>query len=101
MAHKLMQSALRFSDAYVQHTQTVILVAIPASRGTMEKYQNRHLRQVEHAAKHWEAWQSKFANHNNRRASLERQNSAIYRNVYDRLKGNPRTTGYRMEAYRD
>ncbi len=65
----------------------VKLVAIPASRGTMEKCQNRHVRQVEHAAKQWDARASKVANNINRRQWLERQNNANYRNEYDRLRG--------------
>jgi hypothetical protein len=65
----------------------VNLVAMPVSRGTMEKYQNRHVRQVEHAAKQWDARASKVANNTNRRQWLERQNNASYRNEYDRLSG--------------
>ena len=65
----------------------VNLVAMPVSRGTMEKYQNRHIRQVEHAAKQWEARAHKVANDNNRRKWLERQNNANYRNEYDRISG--------------
>ena len=67
----------------------VNLVAMPVSRGTMEKYQNRHIRQVEHATKQWEARANKVANNNNnnRRQWLERQNNASYRNEYDRLSG--------------
>ena len=65
----------------------VNLVAMPVSRGTMEKYQNRHVRQVEHVAKQWEARANKVANNNNRRQWLERQNNASYRNEYDRLRG--------------
>jgi len=33
----------------------VNLVNMPVSRERMEKYQNRHMRQIEHAAKQWEA----------------------------------------------
>ena len=65
----------------------VNLVAMPVSRGAMEKYQNMHIRQVEHATKQWEARASKVANNNNRRQWLERQNNASYRNEYDRLSG--------------
>ena len=53
----------------------------------MEKCQNRHIRQVEHATKQWEARAHKAANNNNRRKWLERQNKANYRNEYDRIRG--------------
>ncbi len=65
----------------------VNLVATPVSRETMEKYQNRHIRQVEHAAKQWEARASKVKNNNERRRWIERQNNANYRNEYDRVRG--------------
>ncbi len=65
----------------------VNLVAMPVSRGTMEKYQNRHVRQEEHVAKQWEAGASKVANNTKRRQWLERQNNDKYRNEYDRLRG--------------
>ncbi len=64
----------------------VNLVAMPVSRGTMEKYQNRHVRLVEHAAKQWGAMANKVTNNNNRRKRLERQSNTIYRNVYDRIR---------------
>ena len=62
-------------------------VAMPVSRKIIEKHQNRHIRQVEHATKQWEARANKVANNNNRRQWLERQNNASYRNEYDRLRG--------------
>ena len=62
-------------------------VAMPVSRKMMEMHQNRHIRQVEHATKQWEARANKVANNNNRRQWLERQNNASYRNEYDRLRG--------------
>ncbi len=65
----------------------VNLVAMPVSRTTMEKYHDRHVRQVEHAAKQWEARANKVANKNNKRKWLERQNNANYRHEYDRLRG--------------
>jgi acyl carrier protein phosphodiesterase len=65
----------------------VNLVAMPVRRGTMEKYQNRHIRQVEHATKQWEARANKVANNNHRKQWLQRQNNASYRNEYDRLNG--------------
>ena len=69
----------------------VNLVAMPVSRGTMEKYQNRHIRQVEHATKQREARANQVANNNNnnnnRRQWVVRQNNASYRNEYDRLSG--------------
>ena len=65
----------------------VNLVAMPVSREKMEKYQNRHIRQVEHATKQWEARANKVANNNNRRKWLERQNNKNYRNEHDRISG--------------
>ena len=65
----------------------VNLVAMPVSRRTMEKYQDRHVRQIEHAAKQWEAKANKVSNANNRRKWLERQDNANYRNEYDRVRG--------------
>ena len=65
----------------------VNLVAMPVSRGTMDKYQNMQIRQVEHATKQWEARANKVANNNNRRQWIERQNNVNYRNEYDRLRG--------------
>ena len=65
----------------------VNLVAMPVSRGRMEKYQNRHIRQVEHATKQWEARANKTANNNNRRKWLERQINTNYRNEYARIRG--------------
>ncbi len=61
----------------------VNLVAMPVSRDTVEKYQNRYVRQVEHAAKQCEARANEVANNNNRRTWVERQNNANYRNAYD------------------
>ena len=52
----------------------------------MEQYQNRHLRQVEHAAKQLEARESKVKNSNLRKQWLERQKNANYRNEYDRIR---------------
>ena len=77
----------------------VNLVAMPFSRGTMEKYQDKHVRQVEHVAKQWEARANKVANNNNRRQWLERQNNASYRNEYDRLRGELSHYNYHTEAY--
>ena len=65
----------------------VNLVAMPVSRGTMKKYEDRHVRQIEHAAKQWEAEANKVSNANNRRKWLERQDTANYRNEYDRVRG--------------
>jgi hypothetical protein len=65
----------------------VNLVAMPVSREKMEKYQNRHTRQIEHAARQWEAKANKVSNANNRRKFMERQNNANYRNEFDRVRG--------------
>ena len=63
----------------------VNLVNMPVSRERMENYQNRHMRQIEHAAKQVEARESKTKNNNMRRVWLQRQNNANYRNEYDRM----------------
>ena len=55
----------------------VNLVNMPVSRETMEKYQNRHTRQVDHATKQWEARANKVANNVNKRQWIERQNMLI------------------------
>ena len=65
----------------------VNLVNMPVSRESMEQYQNRHVRQLEHAAKQYEARESKTKNNNMRRQWLERQTNANYRNEYDRIRG--------------
>ena len=65
----------------------VNLVNNPVSRERMEQYQNRHLRQIEHAAKQWEAKESKVKNSHLRRKWLERQTNANYRNELDRIRG--------------
>ena len=61
---------------------------MPVSRERMEKYQNRHMRQIEHAAKQVEARESKTKNNNMRRVWLQRQNNSNYRNEYDRMLGH-------------
>ena len=66
----------------------VNLVNMPVSRSMMELYQNRHLRQIEHAAKQWEARESKVKNNTLRKEWLDRQNNASYRNEYDRIRGH-------------
>ena len=65
----------------------VNLVNMPVSRERMEKYQNRHLRQIEHASKQVEARESKTKNNNMRRVWLQRQTNSNYRNEYDRVRG--------------
>ncbi len=65
----------------------VNLVNMPVSRERMEHFQNRHLRQIEHASKQWEARESKSKNNTMRRQWLERQTNANYRNEYDRIRG--------------
>ena len=60
---------------------------MPVSRERMEKYQNRHLRQIEHAAKQVEARESKTKSNHMRRVWLERQTNLNYRNEYDRVRG--------------
>ena len=66
----------------------VNLVNMPVSRERMEQYQNRHLRQVEHASKQAEARDTKGKNNMMRKQWLERQTNASYRNEYDRIRGD-------------
>ena len=60
-------------------------INMPVSRERMENYQNKHMRQIEHAAKQVEARESKTKNNNMRRVWLQRQNNSNYRNEYDRM----------------
>ena len=62
-------------------------INMPVSRERMENYQNKHMRQIEHAAKQVEARESKTKNNNMRRVWLQRQNNANYRNESDRVFG--------------
>ena len=62
-------------------------VHMPVSRERMEQYQNRHMKQIEHVARQWDARESKIKNNNLRRQWIERQTNANYRNEYDRLRG--------------
>jgi hypothetical protein len=61
------------------------LINMPVSRKTMQKYQNRYMKQIEHMAKQWEARESKVKNNYERKKWLERQNNANYRNEYNRI----------------
>jgi ribosomal protein L20 len=63
-------------------------INMPVSRERMENYQNKHMRQIEHAAKQVEARESKTKNNNMRRVWLQRQNNSNYRNEYDRMLGH-------------
>ena len=62
-------------------------INMPVSRERMENYQNKHMRQIEHAAKQVEARESKTKNNNMRRVWMQRQNNSNYRNEYDRVVG--------------
>ncbi len=66
----------------------VNLVNTPVSRERMEHYQNRHLLQIEHAAKQSEARDAKGKNNMMRKQWLERQTNANYRKEYDRIRGD-------------
>ena len=63
-------------------------INMPVSRERMANYQNKHMRQIEHAAKQVEARESKTKNNNMRRVWLQRQNNSNYRNEYDRMMGH-------------
>ena len=60
-------------------------INMPVSRERMENYQNKHMRQIEHAAKQVEARESKMKSNNMRRVWMQRQNNSNYRNEYDRM----------------
>jgi len=62
-------------------------LALPVSRKRLEKYQNMHLRQVEHAARQWEARKSKVQNNLLRKEWLEHQTAHNYHTEYDRIRG--------------
>jgi hypothetical protein len=62
-------------------------VNMPVSRERMEKYQKMHMRQIEHAAKQWDARESKVKNNALRKEWMEKQNAVNYRNEYDRIRG--------------
>ena len=66
----------------------VNLVNMPVSRERMEKYQNRHIRQVEQAAKQLEGREMKVKNNNLRKEWLERQSNLNCRNAYDTFGGD-------------
>ena len=65
----------------------VNLVNMPVSRERMERYQNRYLRQVEHATKQWEGREAKIKNNTMRKEWIDRQNNASFRNECDRIQG--------------
>ena len=70
----------------------------------MEQYQNRHMRQIEHAAKQWDARENKVKSSNLRRQWLERQTNANYRNEYDRIRGelaHRKLTGRTLHGLRE
>ena len=62
-------------------------INMPVSRERLEKYQNRHMRQLEHASKVNDAREMRSKNNNMRKEWMERQNNASYRNEYDRIRG--------------
>ena len=65
----------------------VNLVNMPVSRERTERYQNKHMRQIEHASKIWEGREMKVKNNSMRKEWLDRQNNVNYRNEYDRIRG--------------
>ena len=82
----------------------VNLVHMPVGRERMEHYQNRHLRQIEHARKQWEGREMKMKNNNMRRQWPQRQTNANYRNEYDRIRNElshrklPRQIQHQLEG---
>lgn len=63
-----------------------VKINMPVSRERMEQYQNRHIRQIEHAAKQLEARDMKVKNNSLRSKWLQRQTNANYRNEFDRIR---------------
>ena len=61
-------------------------INLPVSRKRMEKYRNMHTRQIEHAAKQWEARQSKVQNNLLRKEWMEHQTAHNYHTEYDRIR---------------
>ncbi len=66
----------------------VNLVNMPVGRERMEKYQNKHLRHIEHAAKQLERREMQVKSNSLRKEQLERQNNLKYRKEYDRPRGD-------------
>lgn len=62
-------------------------LGLPFSRKRLEKYRNLHTRQMEHAARQWEARQSKVQNNLLRKEWIEHQTAHNYRTEYDRIRG--------------
>ena len=62
-------------------------INMPVSRERMEQYQNRHMRQIEHASKVWDAREMKSKNNNKRKEWMQCQTNANYRNEYDIMRG--------------
>ncbi len=60
---------------------------LPVSRKRLEKYRNTHRRQIEHAAKQWEARQSKVQNNLLRKEWPESQTAHKYHTEYDKIRG--------------
>jgi hypothetical protein len=61
------------------------LVNMPVSRKRMQQFQNMQMRQIEHAAKQWEARENKVKNNALRRKWIEQQDAHNYRVEYNRL----------------
>ena len=75
------------------------LVAMPLSRKEMEKHQNVHTRQVEHATKQWEARENKVANNKKQKQWIERQKTSTTETNTIGLEVNYSTREYRLELF--
>jgi hypothetical protein len=66
----------------------VNLVNLPVSSKEMEMYKNKHLKQIEHTMKQWEARENKVKNNALRKEWVERQNNNNYRVEHDRIRSD-------------
>ncbi len=64
----------------------VNLLNLPVSRKCLEKYRNMHTRQIERAAKQWDARQAEIQNNLLRKEWLERQAAHNYHAEYERVR---------------
>ena len=82
----------------------VNLINLPVSRQRMEHYQNKHGRQIEHAARQVELRDAKVKSTMLRKDWLERQTNSNYRNEYDRIRGelsHPKLGAYSIRQFKE
>ena len=82
----------------------VNLFNLPVCRERVEHYQNRHGRQIEHAAKQVELRDAKVKSTTMRKDWPERQTNANYGNEYDRIRGelsHPKLGAYSIRQFKE